>query len=544
MKNLRKRTSVSAGAQGASRMAGGGKGLPPGRQSGWLADLRWPAALMFVGFVIMAMMTVLPEGRGLGVAAPRSRWLSAGGALSWLARHLGIEGMSSGSLAGLYVFALVLLFASYAWALVVAARSGRETGRAFLLGCAVAFGLLVVFVPPFMAKDLFNYAAYGRTVAAYGKNPYALAPFRFPGEPVLHFISWKGAVSVYGPFFNYLAALVETAAGRSAVSAVVGFKLVSLSFFAGSVILTDELALRVRPGRRAFIVTAAAWNPLVVLLLVGGGHNDTMMVFFVILGLLMYLTGRPVLGLASVMLAFLVKSSAALVMLPMLVLFLRERARWGNRKYWQAAAALAALGLAFYLPLWPGKGALFKILSVGSGYSSGSVPRFFAGQLAGALRLFGFHAGTADTVAHQGISGLFTAIFVVVLVALSLRVRDFRSLLRNVALISIAFVLSASWLMPWYAGFVVMLVALSGSYQLTGAAVAVTFVMLWFLPGRWQLPNSALSLALVVIAAALAVALYRRAGHRMGSPHGAPPGGRRERAEVERGETGVYSWTD
>ena len=473
----------------------------------WRHRLAAPAAFMFLGFALMAMIAVAPGGRGLGVAAPASRWLSGGGVFSWLSKRLGISALSSGRLAAFYLFALVLLFLSFLWALAIAAKT-KKASRPVLVGCAIAFGLVVTFVPPIMAKDLFNYAAYGRMISAYGRNPYLFAPRAFPHEPVVQYISWKGAVSVYGPLFSYISAAATAVVGRSAVSAVVAFKLLALGFYAATVFLTDELARRMRPERRSFIVVAAAWNPLVVLLLVGGGHNDTMMVFLVVLGLLLYHTGRPVWSVISVVLAALVKTTALLFLVPLLVLFLRENARWGLRKYLQAAISVVAVAVAFYAPLWPGARGFFKILSVGSGYSSASVPRFMKDDFTSLLKMSGYSSTSASTFSGIAVKVIFLAAFAVAFLWLSYKVTDFHSLVRNSGLIAFAFIVTATWLMPWYAGFMVVVAALSGSYLIVGATTGATFVMLLLLPGSYQLPRELVPVFLLVTALVLVVGLF------------------------------------
>lgn len=484
--------------------------------NGFLGSLWLPASVLFLCFGLVAICAVQHQ-YGLGMPVSRNVILTEGGFLGAAGRLLGISHMSRQQLTVLYMTVLVVMYAAYAWALVLLWRKGRKVKSAFIIGSGMVFALWVLLVPPILAQDLFNYAAYGKALAVYGKNPYVAVPKDFPHEAVLRYIGWTHTASVYGPLFNYMAALTTMAAGKSAAVNSFAFKLLAFCFFSGSLFLVDALAGRIIPERRHFALLAAAWNPLVIIHLVGGGHNDTIMVFLVLAGLLLYSKERPVAAIASMVLAGMIKSTALFVLAPMLVLFLRERRKWPLRKYVEAGVALVAIPLVLYLPTWPGLKGFKTILSVGTEYSGISVPRFFRGGMDLALKGVGVSSSTAGSFSYSAARTLFLVLFLVLLAFFCYRVRDVRTLAFYSGCIMFTFMFTTTWLMPWYAGFMMILVALSGSYLWTGAGAAVTLAMALYGQGINGWPNVVFPILMLLIAAALVTGLFL-------SGRGAAPG--------------------
>ena len=467
------------------------------------------AAVMFVGFFVVGMVATQRRST-LGVETPRSLVLSMGGFLSGAARVLGVSSLSKHGLSILYTCTIVVLFAAYIWTLVLLARNGKGIGRGFIIGSSIAFCALLLFTPPMLAKDLFNYAAYGKAIAVHSRNPYLVPPSAFPRDHLARFMDVPDAVSVYGPLFNYIAALTTWIAGKSVVANIIAFKLLAFIFFVGSLFVLDDLARRTKKDRRSFILLAAAWNPLLLIHIVGGGHNDAIMIFFMLLGFLMYRKGRAVLAVSSVMLAVMIKSTAALFLIPILVLFVRENAKRGLRQYILSAVAIIGIPLVLYLPYWPGLSGLKKTVTVASGFSGAAVPHL----LSQVLDFFawigsGFHSG-AHSLVHGVALGIALVVFLALFLYLCSRVRNYRSLLYYSGAIALVFLFSTSWLMAWYGGFVMVLVALSGSRLLTWAGVASTFVLSFY--GRHVAPIDFRVIPVALLAIALVLLFLRKRG--------------------------------
>jgi alpha-1,6-mannosyltransferase len=484
---------------------------------------RLMVAIMFVCMWVVAMLAV-QRNHVLGVDAPSSRLLTLGGFLTGSARMLGISRLTSAGMSELYAVLIVVLFLCYIWALVLVARGKATMSRGFIIGASVALCLWVLFITPLYAKDLFNYASYGKMLSFHGVNPYLHGAADFPRDPVLPYISWKNAISVYGPLFTYLSALITLIARQGAIANIFAFKIVGFAFFLGSLFVVDSLARRMFPSRRAFILAAVAWNPLVIIHLVGGAHNDLVMLFFVLLAFLLYRQEKPVWALFSCMLAVLIKTTAVFVLVPMLVLFLKQNSRWTLRKYGQAAAVLVITPLAFYLPIWPGTAALRKIISVGTEFSAASVPRLFRDGLATVLRHLGMNTSSATSFAMTTSRAVFILGFLALLVFFCYRVRDIYSLLLSAAAIMFAFAICTTWLMPWYAGFVAAVMIVSGSYLMAAGGIGLTLVLSLYAPRVNGSPYKLYPAALVVLTLVLLVVAFRSrlAGKRLVAAEAGP----------------------
>lgn len=456
------------------------------------ASLYLPAGLSLACYAIISMIAVQPN-YGLAAPLPVSGFMSGGGPFAEAARFLGISSLSRKGLAVLYFCMLIVLFAAYAWAMFLLVKRGKSASTLFIVGIAALFCAFMLFLPAVLARDVYNYIFYGKAISAYGKNPYLVAASAYPRDPATSLIEpyWRSAVSVYGPLFTYLSALLTSITGNSIFAGTLAFKLVTFGFFLGSVALVSDLTRRLFSDKSTALVLSAAWSPMVIIYLVGGAHNDLIMIFFILLGFVLYRRGRPVLAVSSLMLAALIKSTALIFLVPLLVLFLRDNARWSLRKYAEAVAALVALPIVFYLPIWPGVSGARKIISVGSGFSGQSIAGLFRNTMRKALVSSGISYHSAARLSVRTSQVLFVGLFLALLVVFCWKVRDFRSLLLYSGLIMTAFVFTATWLMPWYLGTAVFLVALSGSFNLIGviacASLVISFYGNWINPFRYDL---------------------------------------------------------
>ena len=71
--------------------------------------------------------------------------------------------------------AYLLLFLAGALLSIFAARSLSASGLGFLLLCAAAFRLTLLFHAPDLSDDVYRYVWDGK-VATTGRSPYAFAP--------------------------------------------------------------------------------------------------------------------------------------------------------------------------------------------------------------------------------------------------------------------------------------------------------------------------------------------------------------------------------
>src|SRR5689334_4208310 len=212
-------------------------------------------------------------------------------------------------------WALMLMFGIGAAGAILASRmESAEQGGALIviLVCALAMRLALVFTEPYLSTDIYRYVWDGRVQAA-GVNPYRYVP----GAPELaHLrdvavfpnINRAGyAVTIYPPAAQAIF-LAITRLGES----VLAMKLGLIAF--ETVTVAALLALLERQGLSAVRVAAYAWHPLPIWEIAGNGHVDAAMCALLIVGLLLFLQGRTLLGGIAVTLGALVKPTALLAL--------------------------------------------------------------------------------------------------------------------------------------------------------------------------------------------------------------------------------------
>lgn len=267
----------------------------------------------------------------------------------------------------IFLLSIGLLFG--AWGLVcwIAGRIERQAQRGWwrtpwLLGGAL-FGfpllalLVLLFMYPVTAGDVFDYASQIRVLTIYHSNPLTVSPSAFPHDPFLPFNSWPQMPASYGPVWALLSALVSQLAGNNFFAAIIAQKLLSILACLGCMGLIWLLAKRLCPERRWQAFVFVAWNPLVLFETGANGHNDILMVLFMLAALAALLATRwywQALALPLLAASVLVKWTSALL-IPLAVIYLlrggRAR-RWGLGPLGIGAALTAALAIPVVAPFW------------------------------------------------------------------------------------------------------------------------------------------------------------------------------------------------
>jgi hypothetical protein len=317
----------------------------------------------------------------------------------------------------------------------VAALSRRGARLRAVVAVGVAMQILPLIGPVLLSTDLYTYWARGRVGAVHGENPYTTPPSAFPGDPALPYAgaSWRDRPTGYGPAFTLLSEGHALAAGgspRTASYLYRGLGTVSMLALIG---LAVALA-RDRPFAAAFV----GWNPLLAVQFAGGGHNDALMMALVLGALL--LAARQRTGLAGAAWA----ASIALKWVPLVFLPLRavEAYRRGRRVshggFALAAALIAAVAFWRYGPEW--------LESFGN----------FSGQLRRTTSVSTARWLTDLGLSENGAVALLTVAFAGGYVWLLREAWRDRA---RLALCACFLLLTASWLVPWYAVWAVPLAA-------------------------------------------------------------------------------------
>lgn len=406
----------------------------------------WGVMLTGLAISLSASQTAVLLPRSLQLGYPS--WL--GGVFSGHGIDIGLGGM---------IVVLALMFVSYA---IVVRATEQLSAKAVLIGIA-ALHALVLLAPPLLSTDVFSYIAYGRLDRLYHANPYLFGPSAIRLNSVYPYVAaqWVYTPTDYGPLFTALSYLL---APLTIAANVIGYKLIAgLSSLVIVWVVWKAAALRGVNQVKA--VALVGLNPVMVVYGVGGGHNDMLMLAILVLGLYVLLLHRERTGGALMVAATAIKLTGGLL-LPFAVAD-RSRAGAGSRGRRAVLtgvvlAGLAAAGMSFGLF---GTGPLHLIGTLQMVQSQGGY-HSFSGLL---LMLFGLGGLT-------GIVGLvLDAVFVCFLGRLLWRVwKSELDWITGAGWATVALLITAGLLLPWYVGWLLPLAALSSDRRLLVTAVLLT----------------------------------------------------------------------
>jgi alpha-1,6-mannosyltransferase len=358
------------------------------------------------------------------------------------------------------VAVLVAMFACYALAVRVA---DRLSARAVLMTIAALYAL-VILAPPMLSTDIFSYGAYGRMGTLYGANPYLHGPSAIALDPVYPFIGakWVTTPSAYGPVFTAFSYVL---APLSVASSVVAYKaLAALASLATVALVWNAARWRgVDPVKAAALV---GLNPVTVIYGVGGGHNDLLMVAAIVAGIYAILQHRDRAGGGLLSLAAGIKLTG-IVILPFAIAGGAIR-RTGRRDIVVGAVVVAALVMAVSFALF-GTGPLHLPATIHTSQSEGdwhSIPGFISSRVG------------LGTVGH--ITGIVLAVACVAAICWLVRRVWRRELdwIDGAAWATVAMLITASSLLPWYMAWLMPLAALGSDRRLWRISIVLTGLVL------------------------------------------------------------------
>ncbi len=412
-----------------------------------------------------------------------------------------------------FLLAISLLFG--AWGLVcwLAGRIERQAKTGWrrtplllgwpLFGFPAVALLVLLFLYPLTAGDVFDYASQIRVLTVYHANPLTIAPSAFPGDAFLPFNSWPGMPASYGPLWALLSGLVSQPAGNNFFAAVIAQKLLSIGACLGCMAFVWLLAKQLCPERRWQAFVFFAWNPLVLFETGGNGHNDALMVLFLLAGLTALLASRwywQSLALPLLAASVLVKWISVLL-IPLAVMYLlrggRAR-RWGLVPLAVGAALTVAFALPVIAPFWDTQDAWGVLLQ--ANLFTASPPALLEGLLE---PIYG--SSLAGTAARLIGLGSFALVYLWLLARLALpgireRLGGGDQISRAQRLIAVShdsffwyLALAMFWFQPWYLLALLPLAALDprplartrGALFSVGALLSyVIFIFIWVI--YWQ----------------------------------------------------------
>jgi hypothetical protein len=412
---------------------------------------RLALAASAAGITLVALVAAVP-GAPLQPELPEG--FVPGGPFAALARVVGLDAISRTSLVTISVVAVV--FGALAFLFLLREAWRRHVSIRSIVLLAVAAHLVVLTLPLLVSRDVYSYIANGQIASLHHANPYVQTPADFPLDPIVTLVGpkWIATPAVYGPLFTSLAALLTRAIG-SIPALIDAFRLIAAAASLGTLAIIVWLARRLAPQRAAFAAAAFALNPVVVFQSVGSGHNDLLVALAVAGALALVVAGRSHAAVAVLTAGALVKASAVLPLLLLVVWVVARRPRAERLRALASHAGLAfALGLAFAAPFLQRHDPTLGMTEL-AGHEGWLAPSRLFRRVLDAVG--GDTLGVAARV-------VFAAALVLVIVALAWEAWKRASDLGSVGLgaawgwVLLALMLLGPVLLPWYATWALPLV--------------------------------------------------------------------------------------
>jgi alpha-1,6-mannosyltransferase len=415
---------------------------------------------------------VRPVGDGAAPSATTSGLLARAPGARWPADTVGLVALAvcvagtalwiiAGDESPFIVRISLSCFAFCGFGALFAPRIRAATLKPRRIAVATA-GLLLVAVamPPTGSLDVWSYAMYGSMVSEHHASPYTHTPDEYPGDPLQSQVGpmWQHTPSVYGPAFVAVAAAGTSVAGSSLLLNRLFFQIIEALTVLAIMIL---LWRRTRdPAALAFV----GLNPAVIAV-VSGGHNDLLVGLALLAGTVLVANRRP--GWAGVILAAgaLVKLVAVL---PVVALTAWTWRRRGRRDALVVAGTTGALTIGGYAAAG-GQAALQPLLAARALIGRVSIwnPVHWLTQV--------LHVDGRIGTQQLGTTAIVVSALVIVVFIALVALRDDSPALTTGGA-TLVFLLTAAYVLPWYAAWglpVVALVWRSRVAQLTALQAAI-----------------------------------------------------------------------
>ena len=297
-------------------------------------------ALALAAFGLFAMAVV--------GAAPRSPYqplLTPGdqphGPLTAIATWLRLDRIPGNPV--LFVGGIVLVIAVLGFLALLRATFRGQVGLGAVAALVIGAHALVLVLPLLFSRDVYSYAYYGRIEGVYGGNPYVQTPLDYPSDPLWKFVGsiWVSTRAVYGPAWSALSGGLSTWLRARPASQVDAYRMVALVASLATCVVIVWTVRRLWPQRTAFALAAFGANPVVVFHSVASGHNDLLLALSIAGAFALVVSRREMPAVALLTLGALIKATAGLPLVLLLVWCIARRPR---EERWRVA--LTHVGLA------------------------------------------------------------------------------------------------------------------------------------------------------------------------------------------------------
>ncbi len=298
--------------------------------------------------VLYALGLRAPYPLSTGLLHPLASWATLTG-FSWYAGFV---------LAGVYALLIGYYMLALRLALQIEAQ-GQQAALLVIVGVWLLASAVLLGAYPGESLDIFDYLFRGRLQVVLGVSPLATPPAPFTGQLFYPYVNWTASVDTYGPLWEYaseavaaIVSLVSCDCPASLATYIVGYRLLAIALAGLGGWLIYAITWHRAPRHTMAALLAWLWNPLLLTATAIGAHNDMLMLVLILGVMLLFQRQHWLLGLLALALAAHVKITA-LLLLPVLGLWMARRCGWRRAIRISSLAGVLALVLSWllYAPL-------------------------------------------------------------------------------------------------------------------------------------------------------------------------------------------------
>jgi len=266
------------------------------------------------------------------------------GPLGLFSRLLYLDHIPHGVLIALGFIAMMAAGAAFLL-ILYATEQGMIPVRTVIV-MTIGYCAVILVLPLLLSRDVFSYTYYGRILSEYRGNPFVETPANYPANDLAKFVwfGWRDTPSVYGSVFVWMAAAI-TAVVHSLTQTIFVFRAVAVGATLGTVWFVYRTMQILRPDKTAYALAFIGLNPVVLFHTAGGGHVDALVMLSVAAAIYLLATERELPATAVLTLGALVKVSAA-VPLVLLIVYVASRTDPARRSRVLAKHLALATGIA------------------------------------------------------------------------------------------------------------------------------------------------------------------------------------------------------
>jgi hypothetical protein len=204
---------------------------------------------------------------------------------------------------------------------------GHVSVRAVAVVVVGAHALLLL-VPLLFSRDVYSYAYYGRIAGIYHGNPYVQTPLDHSGDVLWNLVGprWVDTPAYYGPGWTTVSALLSRILPHP-IDHVEAYRYISIAASLATCGVIVWIVHRLWPARTAFALAAFGANPVVLFHAAGSGHNDLLVALSIVTAFALLVSKRELPAVAVLTLGALIKVTATLPLLLLLVWCVARRRR-------------------------------------------------------------------------------------------------------------------------------------------------------------------------------------------------------------------------